>query len=236
MSKLFTRILTTTAIISTTGASAFAGSPMLEKIDTNKDGLIQKAEFTSFADQKFSATDVDGNGLVTKEERKAQRARMGEARAKAKFSKLDRDSNGSISEAEFMAARDARKARVMKRRDVNGDGQVDQQDKMARKEMHKKMKEKMKGKKTKHKAAHEGSKHAGMRPKIDTNGDGAVDLAEHQVATLARFAHMDKNSDNVLSADEQRPPKRMRGKRKKHHGQKHHGQKQDGQEQDGMRQ
>jgi len=222
MSKIITHILTTTAIITTTGVSAFAASPMLEKIDTNKDGLIQKAEFTNFADQKFAAMDADGNGLVTKEERqvqrKAQRELMGETHAKAKFAKLDSDSDGAVSEAEFMAARDARMERMQERRDVNGDGQVDQADKMARKAMHKKMHKKMKARKS----AYKGNKHAGGRPEIDTNGDGAVDLAEHQAATIARFARMDKDADGVLSSDELHSPMGMRGK---HHGKKQHGQK-----------
>ncbi len=212
MSKLFTHILTSTAIISTLSVSAFASNPMLDKVDANKDGLIQLSEFTITAELKFAEMDADGNGLVTKEERKAHRAQKGEVRAKAKFAKLDSNSDGSVSEAEFMAAKDARKERAMKRRDVNGDGQVDQEDRDARKAKFKKKHKKM----SKEMKAHKGQ-HAGKRAKVDTNGDGAVDLAEHQTAVLARFERMDKNADGVLSADEQRKPS---GKR---HGKKRHG-------------
>lgn len=224
MSKLFTRILTSTAILSTISVTAFAGSPMLEKADANNDGLIQLSEFTTMADLKFAEMDADGNGLITKEERKAQRVQKGEDRAKARFGKLDSDGDGSVSEAEFMAAKDARKERAMKRRDVNGDGQVDQEDRDARKAKFKKMHKKM----SKRMDAHKGEgQHAGKRAKVDTNGDGAIDLAEHQTAVLARFERMDKDADGVLSTDELRAAKGKRGKR---HGKKQHGQK------DGMRQ
>ena len=219
MSKLFTRILTSTAIVSAMSVTAFAGSPMLspmlEKADTNQDGLIQLSEFTAMADQKFSKMDADGNGLVTKEERQAAKQQKREDRALKQFAKADADGNGSISETEFMAARAARADHMKQKRDVNGDGQVDQEDRDARKAKFKKMHKKMKGKK-----GHKKGQHASKRAKVDTNGDGAVDLAEHQVATLAHFERMDKNADGVLSADEQRRPK---GKR---HGKKRHGMRQ----------
>jgi len=215
MSKLFTRILTSTAIVSAMSVTAFAGSPMLspmlEKADTNQDGLIQLSEFTAMADQKFSKMDADGNGLVTKEERQAAKQQKREDRALKQFAKADADGNGSISETEFMAARAARADHMKQKRDVNGDGQVDQEDRDARKAKFKKMHKKMKGKK-----GHKKGQHASKRAKVDTNGDGAVDLAEHQVATLAHFEHMDKNADGVLSADEQRRPKGKRHGKKRH--------------------
>lgn len=219
MSKLFTRILTSTAIVSAMSVTAFAGSPMLEKADTNQDGLIQLSEFTAMADQKFSKMDADGNGLVTKEERQAAKQQRREDRALKQFAKADADGDGSISETEFMAARAARADHMKQKRDVNGDGQVDQEDRDARKAKFKKMHKKMKGKKG-HKKGQHADQHASKRAKVDTNGDGAVDLAEHQVATLAHFERMDKNADGVLSADEQRRPK---GKR---HGKKRHGMRQ----------
>lgn len=200
MSKLFTRILTTTAIISTVSVSAFAGSPMLKKADTNEDGLIQLSEFTARADQKFATMDADGNGMVTKEERQAVKKQKREARALKQFAKADSNGDGSITEEEFMAARAARADKMKQKREVNGDGQMH---KKKNKKMHKKMKA--------HKA-----KQAGKRPNADMNGDGAVDLAEHQAAVLARFERMDKNADGVLSADEQKAAKGKRGK--KQHG------------------
>jgi len=42
-----------------------------EKIDTNSDGVISKAEHTAHADSRFAKMDADGDGQVTKEEAKA---------------------------------------------------------------------------------------------------------------------------------------------------------------------
>ncbi len=214
MSKLFTQILATTAIVSTLSVSAFAGSPMLKRVDSNNDGLIQLSEFKAQADQKFAKMDADGNGLVTKEERQALKKQKRETRALKKFAKADSNSDGSLSEEEFMAARAARAERMKQKRDVNGDGQLNQDDRDARKKMRKKMRKKRKAYK---------EKHAAKRIKVDANDDGVVDIAEHQAAVLARFERLDKNADRVLSADEQKAIKRKRSKR---HGKKHHGMRQ----------
>jgi len=43
----------------------------MEKIDTNKDGMISKAEMLAAAEKKFDESDADNDGLLTKEEMKA---------------------------------------------------------------------------------------------------------------------------------------------------------------------
>lgn len=206
MSKRILHILTTTVLVSTVSFTAFAGNRMLDKADDNGDGLIQLSEFTTISDQKFANMDANNNGLVTPEERKAFRTLMRETRAREKFYAADKNDDSVISEAEFMAAREDRKSRMKERHGMNEDGQYNKEDRQARKKMHKK-KHKRKG------------QHKGQRPDIDTNGDGAVDLAEHQAATLARFKRMDKNGDSVLGADEQKRPHGRRGK----HSQNQHG-------------
>lgn len=63
----------------------------LEKIDTDKDGAISKAEFITFHEARFDEMDKDGDGKVTKEEGDAHRAgwkaKMKEERAKKKAGK-----------------------------------------------------------------------------------------------------------------------------------------------------
>lgn len=44
---------------------------MFEKLDTDKDGLVTKAEFLAHAEERFAKMDADGNGSFTKEEAKA---------------------------------------------------------------------------------------------------------------------------------------------------------------------
>ena len=200
MSKRILQILTTTALVSAVSLTAFAGNRMLEKADDNGDGLIQLSEFTTLSDQKFANMDSNNNGLVTPEERQAFRSLMRETRAREKFYTADKNDDGSLSETEFMAARAEREDRMKEKRDVNGDGQFNKEDRQSRRKMYKKKRKKMHQQK-------------GNRQNVDANGDGAVDLAEHQAATKARFERMDKNDDGVLGADEQ---KSQRGRHGKH--------------------
>lgn len=53
------------------GPRGHHGDKMFEKIDTNKDGAISKAESQAFNDAKFTAMDANKDGKVTKEEAKA---------------------------------------------------------------------------------------------------------------------------------------------------------------------
>ncbi|MCF6219752.1 MAG: hypothetical protein L3J65_01435 [Robiginitomaculum sp.] len=199
MSKSLLRIFTMTALASAVSFTALAGNPFAEKADTNKDGLIQLSEFTALGNQKFTEMDTDANGLVTKEERRAFRELKREARAMKKFAKTDSNDDGFVSETEFMAAHADRKNSMQKWRDMNHDGQISKEDRQARKKMRKAKRKEMRQNKAK-------------RPKMDTNGDGAIDLAEHQAATIAKFERMDKNADGVLGADEQRRPRTGHGK------------------------
>ncbi len=48
-----------------------AGMEMMRRADTNNDGEVSKAEFTSAAMARFDRTDTDNNGEVSKAERKA---------------------------------------------------------------------------------------------------------------------------------------------------------------------
>lgn len=185
MSRII-KLLTATTLISAVSFTAFADNPLVEKADTNNDGLIQWSEFSALSDQKFSEMDADANGLVTKQERKVFREQMRDKRARERFAKTDSNGDGFISKEEFEAARAAQKHRRMERRDLNDDGQLDKQDRQMRKEMRKQIRQ-----------------HMRQRHNIDANGDGAVDLAEHQAATRDRFEHMDKNGDGILTADEQ---------------------------------
>lgn len=48
----------------------------LAKLDTNKDGAVDKAEFVADAEAKFTKLDADGDGKVTADEFKALREKM----------------------------------------------------------------------------------------------------------------------------------------------------------------
>lgn len=50
----------------------------LERIDTDKDGKISRAEHLAAAEEHFNRMDKDGDGFITAEERKAAHAEMKE--------------------------------------------------------------------------------------------------------------------------------------------------------------
>ncbi len=57
------------------------GGKFLERVDTDGDGSVSRAEFDAHHDKKFTRMDKDGNGTITKEEIDAHRDEM---RAKRK--------------------------------------------------------------------------------------------------------------------------------------------------------
>ena len=185
MSKRALHILTTTALVSAISLTALAGNSFAQKADSNKDGVIQLAEFTALGEQKFRELDTDANGLVTKAERKALRAQKREARTQAKFDIADSNADGFLSKAELTTARAHHRQSLLDKRDINGDGQLNKEDRLLRRKLRKERRQRK-----------------GERPNIDANGDGVIDLAEHQTAIIARFECLDTNGDGVLDADE----------------------------------
>ena len=181
--------------------------------DTNNDGEISQAEFFAQADAKFNSADTNGDRQLTKDERTTARENhRNQARNKI-FDHLDSNSDGVISRAEFEARSDERRERVKKRRDINGDGEVDKADRKLyaklRKEKRKKYKEMRKQRKEMK------AEHGNYRAKLDANGDGIVTYEEHTAVAQAMFTRLDVNGDGVLSKGEGHK-RGKRGDRRKH--------------------
>ena len=177
--------------------SAVASPGKMAKLDINGDTLIDKSEFLSHANLSFSAMDTDGNGLATKEERKAFRALKREEQAQKRFDRKDANGDGVISQqedeahrAERTEKREARRAEHRANREAGGEMRGDRE----------------RGKRGDKRQNRE-------RFQIDANGDGVVDVAEHSAAAEHKFSKMDKNADGVLSQDELKRGKRRGGKR-----------------------
>ncbi|MAS86466.1 MAG: calcium-binding protein [Micavibrio sp.] len=68
----------TAAIPAVAMADMHKGNHYMEKVDTNKDGKISKAESQAAHDARFEKMDTDGDGFVTKEEGEAAKAKMKE--------------------------------------------------------------------------------------------------------------------------------------------------------------
>src|SRR5690606_26562530 len=80
------------------------------------DARVSQAEFVDRAVSRLSAMDADGDGVVSREEMRAQRqARMGEMRDRM-FQRMDADGDGSITRAEYDASHAQRAERLSERR------------------------------------------------------------------------------------------------------------------------
>lgn len=148
-------------------AAAFAcppegrGMPMMEKVDTDKDGSISMAEADAAAKARFEAMDENKDGSLSPSEfdkaprpdgmngkegagqgRKAPDSGRGPMRGEGRgmmrekrFESMDADKDGKVSEAEFLAGAKKRHEWM----DTNKDGKISKDEMQARRE---KMKEK----------------------------------------------------------------------------------------------
>lgn len=94
-----TLIITTALISFLASGIAFAQPNGMKAADADKDGNLTRAELSAHLDERFAKLDKNGDGSITKEERKEARA----DRKAARFAKLDTDGNGSLSLEEFQA-------------------------------------------------------------------------------------------------------------------------------------
>lgn len=97
---------------------------MLEKLDTDGDGAITKAEVEAAKAAKFAEADANGDGSLTMAEleafKEAERTRRMEAMKQRMFEKSDTNGDGAISLDEF----ESRGAPMFERADADGDGVI----------------------------------------------------------------------------------------------------------------
>ncbi len=80
------------ALVLCAAAPAFANDKWFEKIDTDGDGYISKAENAAYADAKFTKADTNGDGKLSREEKHAMREKH-----EHKREKHNREQNGDMS-------------------------------------------------------------------------------------------------------------------------------------------
>lgn len=109
------------------------GEGVLQRVDTNGDGMISKAENRAAAEARFARMDANGDGTIGADERgrgmgKWKRGRGGEEgarrdgpRSMGHGMKADANGDGVITRAEFDAQNAARFAAI----DANKDGKID---------------------------------------------------------------------------------------------------------------
>ena len=210
-------LLSCVAIGLATPALAEAPGGLFKTADTNKDGVVDQAEFQASRDSWFAKLDTNKDGFVTSDELKAIGEQMrakwqekhpeqaqggtqgngtqgtqpdasrGERMVQHVLAKVDADKDGKISKAEF----DTESAGLFKRLDKNADGKIASDEVPAR---------------------HWG-RSGGMLGRADTDKDGKITKAEFTAAGDKMFQRLDANGDGVISGDE------MPVMHRRHHGQ-----------------
>ncbi|MDV3456428.1 EF-hand domain-containing protein [Sphingomonas sp. HF-S4] len=101
------------------------------------------------------------------------------------FAKADANGDGAVTQAEFLADVDARFAGL----DANKDGKISKDERPGN-----------------------GERGGRMLNRLDTDGDGAISLAEQRAQATKRFARLDTNGDGKLDQAERAAAReRMRG-------------------------
>ena len=91
---------------------------ILERVDTDKDGKISKAEFDAEGAKMFAKLDENSDGKIAENEMPQRHwARFGGKM----FDSIDADKDGKVTKAEFEAAG----AKMFQRMDKNGDGVIE---------------------------------------------------------------------------------------------------------------
>jgi len=102
----------------------------LMRYDTNKDGVVDRAEWKAAQEARFKQLDANGDGKLTQDELFARTPAIGNSvlptdrqaqRQSTYFQLLDADKDGVVTLAEFMAQADRNFARC----DINKDGRID---------------------------------------------------------------------------------------------------------------
>ncbi|MGB5964527.1 MAG: EF-hand domain-containing protein [Sulfurimonadaceae bacterium] len=96
-------------------------SYLFDKFDSDEDGVITKAEYMDFIDERFAKMDTDRDGTITKEDLYNSRfyTFLPEL-AEAVFRDSDTNEDGLITKEEMIEAEKVRFDKM----DTNGDGQL----------------------------------------------------------------------------------------------------------------
>lgn len=105
-----------------TSAAALAGGhPDKPRLDTNNDGSVDLAEMQAarpdFTVEKFTKADIDGNGLLSREE-------MHAAHKGHRMARIDTDGDGNVSLAEMQKRRPEMTQEEFAKLDTDGNGTV----------------------------------------------------------------------------------------------------------------
>jgi hypothetical protein len=159
-------------------AGGAMGAHFFERLDSNKDGQLTRAEAEGEAQRLFDRLDSNKDGELTQPEADEGVRAVAKEEIEARFKALDTNGDGRVTAEESKLP-----ARFFDRLDKNDDQAVTREELQA--------------------GPHLGAKGAGfMFKKADANGDGKVSRAEGTQAALQRYDHMDGNRDGVITRAE----------------------------------
>lgn len=152
--------------------------------------------------------DSDGDKIVTLAEHDAAVA--------ARFAKMDGNGDGQVTQAEMKAAHEARMA---ERKERMGDRMEQRRAKMEERLAEATPEQRARFEEMKAKRAemrdmrqdHRGERHEEMWASTDTDGNGAISLAEFQAKARTHFEKMDANDNGQIDPDERRGKRGHRG-------------------------
>ena len=117
MGKRLTKTLAIAALTSAMAVGAASASDMLRHFDANGDGTITRVEAQAALRAQFSGLDRDANGVVTRDERRADRRDR-------RFERMDANRDGVVTYDEMQRAATQRTRKRFDALDANRDGVV----------------------------------------------------------------------------------------------------------------
>ncbi|MCA0978594.1 hypothetical protein LCM19_09475 [Qipengyuania flava] len=180
----------------TRGEAISHATARFERMDVNKDGVLDAADRAARAQQRFAKADTNGDGELSQSEmtamhqaRKNRRSEANEARAEQRqarmaerFARMDADQSGGLSQAELKAMHEMRGKRGGEAREERRGG----------------------------KRGHHGRGGMRMLAMADSNGDKAISRTEFTAAATARFDRADANGDGTVTAAERKEARETR--------------------------
>jgi Ca2+-binding EF-hand superfamily protein len=97
------------------------GAMMFERLDTDNDGKVTRAEAEAYRDSKITEFDKDNDGALNQAEYTAMMQSMMAEHMQRRFERRDADGDGKLSPSEMSSRMD----RMFKHMDENGDGAIE---------------------------------------------------------------------------------------------------------------
>ena len=195
-------------------ADAHRGLRLFDRADANKDGAVTRAEFDAARNARFAAIDANKDGALEVSELRAWRRAWPARFRDARFKALDGDGDGKLGVEEYVARRKAAFERI----DADKDGAVDKAefDAAFEKVRERMLAYYDRGDRRKRYHRWHGHKRRAMYRRPDLNRDGKVTRAEFDALGSLIFLRLDGAGDGAVTRKEMRQARRNFGRHGHH--------------------